>query len=142
MKVGGCFVTGRLRFKVIIICHCDPHMLLSIYLWFVYLFANLYYFVSLLWGSFRHYIIFRGCAFFIESIEKISKILFNCRWLAWAFYNYMERENLSLNSIQTLSRLYPLLPPHPIHEELPEIPIIKIPVISNNINFYLKASIV
>ena len=36
--------------------------------------------------------------------------------------------------MQTLSRLCPLPPPYPIRED-PEIPIEKIPVMSNNINF-------
>ena len=45
-----------------------------------------------------------------------------------------EVENLILKSIQTLSRLYSLLPSYPIREDFPEILIVKIPMMSNNIN--------
>ena len=69
--------------------------------------------------------------FFIGSIseilrrKKINRII-----LYWDG----EEEDLSLRSIQILSRIYPLPPPCPIREES-EIPIEKIPFMSNNINF-------
>ena len=49
-------------------------------------------------------------------------------------YSEGDKEDLSLKSIQTLSRLYPLPPPYLIREDS-EIRIEKIPVMNNNINF-------
>ena len=74
---------------------------------------------------------FKNHGFFIGFISEIlSKKKLNRR----VVYCDGEVENLILKSIQTLSRLYSLLPSYPIREDFPEILIVKIPMMSNNIN--------
>ena len=71
---------------------------------------------------------FKNHGFFIGSV---SEILARKKLNRRVIYCDGESEDLSLKSIQTLSRLYPLPPPYPIQE--PEIVPEKIPLMDNKI---------
>ena len=74
---------------------------------------------------------FKNHGFFIGPV---SEILHRKGKNRRVLYCDGEEEDLSLKSIQTLLRLYPLPPPYLIRED-PEILIEKIPVMNNTINF-------